>query len=109
MRREERHHLKGNPLAVSLANVGEFLYNPGRAIVVAVVLFLVVAIGGGGYFFLKGRRDSRIGELIAEAMFIMEAEVANPPGQEETGGGENSSGDVSELEQPQNSFHLIHG
>ena len=104
MKREERHHLKGNPLAVFLVNVGEFFYNPGRIIVVTVILFLIVAIGFGGYLFWQNQRNDRIGELMANAMLVVESEVIQPPNQEGTDSEQDSSGDSLDWEQPENSF-----
>ena len=76
MRREERHHLKENPLAILLTEFRGWL--AGSVLVGGgVVLAALVAVGG--YFSWTQVQQQRAGELLAEAMFTLEAAVVPPP------------------------------
>ncbi len=90
MRREERHHLKENPLATGLAEFQVVLYRHGRTLAVAVVLVLAGALGAGGYFWWQQQRVDRAGAQLAEALLVLDGDVAAPdPGTEDAAGGES--------------------
>lgn len=89
MRREERHHLKENPLATGLAEVQVVLYRHGRTVAVAGVLVLAAALGAGGYFWWQQQRLDRAGEQLAEALLVLDGDIAAPdPSAEDAAGGE---------------------
>ncbi len=89
MRREERHHLKENPLATGLQEFQVVLYRHGRKLAVAVVLVLAVALGAGGYFWWQQQRIDRAGEQLAEALLVLDGDMAAPdPGAEDAADGD---------------------
>ena len=75
MRREERHHLKENPLATGLAQFQYVLERHTRTIAAAVVLVLAGALGAGGYFWWQQGRIDRAGALLADALLVLDSEV----------------------------------
>ena len=99
MRREERHHLKDNPLATALARVQAALHAWGRTLAAAGVVVALAAAGAGGYFFWQQQRANRAGELLADALIVLESRIAAPP-ESADGAGEA----VTEWVQPAGSF-----
>ena len=98
MRREERHHLKENPLATGLTEVQVFMHRHGRTLAVAVVLVLAGALGAGGYFWWQQQRLDRAGEQLAEALLVLDGVVAAPdPGAVDAADGDTGgeSGEAS--------------
>jgi TolA-binding protein len=78
MKRTERHHLKENELAHTLARVNDALSTRGREIGFAIVALLVVAAAIGAFLLWRGRTEAAAGALLAEALTIAEAPVAPP-------------------------------
>ncbi len=78
MRREERHHLKENPLATRLAQFQFVLERHTRTIVAAVVLVLAAALGAGGYFWWQQQQSGRAGSLLADALLVLDSDVSAP-------------------------------
>ncbi len=81
MRREERHHLKENALAVFLSDLQDSLSERGRTVAVVVALVVVGVVAAGGYAAWQESQRQRAGDLLAEALTVLEAEVV-PPGQD---------------------------
>ena len=79
MRREERHHLKENALAVVLTEARGWLAESGRPVVIGASIVLAALIVVGGYFSWTQVQERRAGELLAEAMSTLEAAVVSPP------------------------------
>ena len=97
MRREERHHLKENPLATGLAEFQVFLHRHGRTLAVAVVLVLAGALGAGGYFWWQQQQVDRAGAQLAEALLVLDGDLAAPdPGPADAAGGDTGGEDESE-------------
>ena len=82
MKRSERHHLKQNVLAVSMAHAEEGLRRRRREIIVGVSVTLVLALVIGGYYFRQRQIASRAGTLLAEAVVMVQAPVVPPPSPE---------------------------
>ena len=82
MKRSERHHLKQNVLAVSMAHAEEALRRRRREVIVAVSVGLMLALAIGGYFFRQRQIASRAGALLVEAVVIVQAPVVPPPSPE---------------------------
>ena len=79
MKRSERHHLKQNVLAVSMAHAEEALRRRRREVIVGVSVTLVLALVIGGYYFRQRQIASRAGALLAEAVVTVQAPVVPPP------------------------------
>ena len=79
MRREERHHLKDNPLATALTRVQAALVMRGRALAVAGAVVVAAAVAAGGYFAWQQQRASQAGELLSDALIVLESPIAAPP------------------------------
>jgi len=75
MKRSERHHLKENELAQSLAAAADFVESNRQSILTAVTAIIVVAVVGGGIYAFLGRTDTRGQDLLADAMTTLNAGV----------------------------------
>lgn len=75
MKRTERHHLKENELAHTLAAATDFFETHKSQVVLGVVAVVVVAAGIGLYAVLSGRTDTRGEDLLAEAKVALNAPV----------------------------------
>jgi TolA-binding protein len=78
MKRAERHHLKENELAHTIARASDVVATRGREITFAIVGLLLVAAAVAGYFVWRGRTEASAGALLAQALTIAEAPVAPP-------------------------------
>ena len=87
MRREERHHLKENPLAVFLADLQETLSERGRAVAIVALMLILGAVSVVGYVAWQETQRQRAGDALAVAMAVLEAEVSEAPGETDTGAG----------------------
>ena len=76
MRRTERHHLKEDPLAAGVLAVRHAVAGGGAAGTIAGVTITVLVVVGGLYGWQQ-RRLAQSGELLATAMAVLEAPVAN--------------------------------
>ena len=79
MRREERHHLKQNPLAIVLAEAQTWLAESGRPVLIGGGIVLAALIVVGAYFLWTQVQERRAGELLAEAMYTLGSGVVPPP------------------------------
>jgi TolA-binding protein len=78
MKRSERHHLKENELAQTIARASEIMTTRRREITgaIAAVVILVAAIAG--YLLWRSRIEARAGAALAEAVAVSEAPIAPP-------------------------------
>ena len=83
MKREERHHLKDNPLATALARVQVVLLTRGRTLAVAGAVVAAAAVAAGGFYVWQQQQAGRAGELLADALIVLESPIAAPPETEE--------------------------
>ena len=79
MRREERHHLKENPLATVLTGARGWLAESGRPVLIGGGIVFAALIVAGAYFSWTQVQERRAGELLAEAMSTLGAAVVSPP------------------------------
>ena len=79
MKRSERHHLKQNVLAVSVAHAEDTLRRRRREIAVGVSIVAALVVASGGYFLLQRQTSARAGALLAEAMVVAASPVVPPP------------------------------
>ncbi len=95
MKRSERHHLKQNVLAASMAHAEEALRRRRREVIIGVSVGLVLALAIGGYYVRQRQIASRAGALLAEAVVIVQAPVVPPPSLEpETPGTDPEPGEA---------------
>ena len=98
MRREERHHLKENPLARALTRTQALLLDRGRALATAGIIVVVAAAAAGGYVLWQQQRASQAGELLADALIVLQSPIAQPP---EAG---DAEADAAVWEQPPGTY-----
>jgi TolA-binding protein len=84
MRSDERHKLKENELAHSLASLQEFVGPRAKTMTMVIIGAVVVAVIAVGAVLLRQRSQSRGQELLAEALVALDARVvpATTPGGE---------------------------
>jgi TolA-binding protein len=75
MKRDERHHLKENELAHTLASLQEFAGPRAKTMGLVVVGLVVVAAIGLGVVAMRSRSQSRGQELLADALVALDARV----------------------------------
>ena len=103
MRREERHHLKENPLAVLLADLQRAFVDRGRVVVVGGIVVVLAALAAGGFVAWEQRQTEQAGTLLAEAMVVMNAEIVAPPEDDPS-----SPTEPTPFEQPAGSYRTLH-
>ena len=79
MKRSERHHLKQNVLAVSVAHAEETLRRRRREITISLSIVAALVVAIGGYFLLQRQTSARAGALLGEAMVVAMSPVVQPP------------------------------
>ena len=79
MKRNERHHLKENELALLAARTRDVIDTRQREIGVVAIAVIVVAVAVLGYFLWQSRVEGRAGALLADAVVVSEARVGPPP------------------------------
>ena len=79
MRREERHHLKDNPVARFVAQAQDSMAGGSRALIGVVALVVVGLAGVGAYTVWQAQQADRAGAQLADALLIVRSEVATPP------------------------------
>lgn len=75
MKARERHHLKENELAHSIAAAREYLQPRRKQFGLAAFVIFLVAIGIVGMLVMRQRTQAAAQRLLAEAMVVLEAEV----------------------------------
>ena len=94
MRREERHHLKENPLATAVTQLQSSLSGSRRTISAIVGVVALALVAGSGYVVWQTRQTDRAGERLADALIALGHEVVPPP----------SDTSTEDWEQPADSF-----
>ena len=79
MKRQERHKLKENEFARSVAHAQEMLETRKREILWGVTLAVVLLAIVGGYAWWRTSRNARATELLANALAVYQAPVVPPP------------------------------
>jgi tetratricopeptide (TPR) repeat protein len=78
MKRSERHHLKENELAATVARLRAAADRRRKPITVALAAAVVAALALGGYTLWRARANSLAAEGLAEALLVLEAPVVPP-------------------------------
>ena len=79
MKRIERHRLKENEFAESMARARAMLAERQNEATLIVVAVLVVVVAAGGYAAWRANRTAKSTTLLAEALAVAEAPVVTPP------------------------------
>ena len=75
MKAKERHHLKENELAHSIAAAREFIEPRRKQVGLTAFVVILVAAVGIGIVVLRQRTQAAAQRLLAEAMVVLDAEV----------------------------------
>ncbi len=81
MKRTERHHLKENELAQSIASAREFVETRTRLLAGVAIAAVVLVAGAGAVVMVRQQSQSRGQGLLAEAMVALNARVVPPSAQ----------------------------
>jgi predicted negative regulator of RcsB-dependent stress response len=79
MKTSERHHLKENEFALTVASVSETVAANQRTFTLAAAAVLVVAIAGGGYWYWQRQQIEKASALLAGARAVATAPVTAMP------------------------------
>ena len=79
MRREQRQHLKANPLARIIGQWRTSIRSRAGTVVSLVIAIIVVLLGIGGYGLWTDRANDLAGKALAEALGVLRSEVVEPP------------------------------
>jgi tetratricopeptide (TPR) repeat protein len=75
MKRTERHHLKENELAHSLAAAREYIEPRKKQVSLAAFLIFLFAVALLGVMIVRQRTVNRAHDMLAEAMVVLDAQV----------------------------------
>ncbi len=79
MKRSERHHLKENEVALSVARAREQFEAHRQKIIGGTVLVVVLVAAIGGFFWWRQRVDTASRTMLLDAMAVEQAQVVPPP------------------------------
>lgn len=79
MKAQERHQLKQNEFAVTVAKVSDVVNQNRNAVVAAIAIVVIVAIALGGFFWYQGHRNDQAGALLGKAMVVVQSQIAPAP------------------------------
>jgi TolA-binding protein len=79
MKRNERHHLKENELAILASRTREAIDARQREIGALAIGVIVVAVAVMGYFAWQSRVEGNAGAMLADAVIVSDARVGPPP------------------------------
>lgn len=79
MKAQQRHQLKQNDFAASVARLADTLRESGPRLVVGVIAVAVVLAAIGGYFTWRKHTRDQAGVLFAAAMAVTESQIAPAP------------------------------
>lgn len=79
MKSTERHKLKGNDFAASVARARAVITDRSREVTTTVIVIVVAVVLVGGFFGWRASRDAKATDLLANALAVAEAPVVAPP------------------------------
>ena len=79
MKRIERHKLKGNDFAESVARARAVMVERSREVTTAVIAIVVALVLIGGFVGWRASRNANATNLLASALAVAEAPVVTPP------------------------------
>jgi tetratricopeptide (TPR) repeat protein len=75
MKRTERHHLKENELAQTLATARDYFEPRKKQISLAAFVIFLFAVAVLGIMIMRQRTEARAHDLLADAMVVLDAQV----------------------------------
>ena len=79
MKSSERHKIKENEFAHTVARTRDMVNERPREVATITIAVLAVALALGGFFAWKASRDGKATSLLASALAVAEAPVVTPP------------------------------
>jgi TolA-binding protein len=79
MKSTERHKLKENELAHTVARTREIVEQRRKEVTMIAVAVIAASVVIGGYFTWRASRDGKAQSLLASALAVAEASVFSPP------------------------------
>ena len=79
MRREERHHLKENPVATFVTQFQRGLAGDSRTLGGILVAIVVALVAVGGYYYWQAGQANQAGEQLSAALLRLNDEIVAPP------------------------------
>jgi TolA-binding protein len=79
MKRSERHRLKENEVALSVARAREQFEEHRQLILAIVVIVALVVVAAGGYLWWRHRVDAQSRAMLLDALAVEEAQVVPSP------------------------------
>lgn len=79
MKTSERHHLKENDFALTVASVSDSVAAHQRTLTLVALVVLVLAILGGGYWYWQRQQTEKASALLAAARVVATAQVTALP------------------------------
>jgi TolA-binding protein len=79
MKSTERHKMKENEFAQTVARTRDMVNERPREVATIAIAVLGVAVALGGFFAWKASRDAKATTLLASALAVAEAPVVTPP------------------------------
>ena len=79
MKSTERHRLKENDFALTVARTREVVDQRRKEVATIAIAVIAVSVIVGGYFAWRASRDSKSEALLAAALTVAEAPVYTPP------------------------------
>lgn len=79
MKSTERHRLKENEFAHTVARTREMVDQRRKEIATIAIALIAVSVAVGGYFMWRNSRDNKSEGLLATALAAAEAQVYTPP------------------------------
>ena len=79
MKSSERHKIKENEFAQTVARTRDMVNERPREVATIAIAVLGVAIAVGGFFAWRASRDGKATSLLASALAVAEAPVVTPP------------------------------
>ena len=79
MKAQERHQLKQNEFAVTVAKVTDVVQQNRNAVTAGIAALLIILIALGGFFWYRSHRNDQAGALLGKAMVVVQSPIAPPP------------------------------
>ena len=79
MKRIERHKLKENEFAYTVARTRELMQQRQREITLLTTVIIAAVVLVGGFFLYRSNRNEKADTLLASALAVADAQIVTPP------------------------------